>query len=115
MAQSADASTSDQPTCEVAISRGSNLQSAGAPFFHFRDRDDFEVDIVIERGAGTIAGIEVKAAATATERDFRKLRKLKEAAGHRFAHGVVLYDGDACTDFGAGFHAVPLRALWETV
>ena len=84
-------------------------------FFHFRDRDDFEVDIVIERGTRAVAGIEVKAAATVSEADFRGLRKLRDAAGPRFAHGVVLYDGDACIDFGAGFHAVPLRALWETV
>ena len=62
-----------------------------------------------------MAGIEVKAAATVSEADFRGLRKLRDAAGPRFAHGVVLYDGDACIDFGAGFHAVPLRALWETV
>ena len=84
-------------------------------FFHFRDRDDFEVDIVIERGAGSVAGVEVKAAATVAERDFRGLRKLREAAGPRFAHGVVLYDGEACINFGAGFHAVPVRALWETI
>jgi predicted AAA+ superfamily ATPase len=29
-------------------------------FFHFRDRDNFEVDIVIERGARGVAGVEVK-------------------------------------------------------
>jgi predicted AAA+ superfamily ATPase len=83
-------------------------------FFHFRDRDDFEVDIVVEGGAGSVAGVEVKAAATVTERDFRGLRKLREVAGSRFAHGVVLYDGEACISFGPGFHAVPARALWET-
>ena len=48
-------------------------------FFHFRDRDDFEVDIVIERGARELAGVEVKAAATVRAGDFRGLRKLKEA------------------------------------
>ena len=83
-------------------------------FFHYRDRDDFEVDIVIERGPGAVAGVEVKAAATVTEADFRGLRKLKDAAGPGFAHGVVLYDGEAFIQFGDGLHAVPLRALWET-
>jgi predicted AAA+ superfamily ATPase len=83
-------------------------------FFHFRDRDGVEVDIVLEQGAGTVAGIEVKAAATVTAGDFRGLRKLREAAGKRFAGGVVLYDGETSASFGDGLHAVPLRALWES-
>jgi hypothetical protein len=82
-------------------------------FFHFRDRDDYEVDIVIERGAGQIAGIEVKAAASVAERDLRGLRRLRNAAGSRFARGVVLYDGEAGIDFGDSLYAVPLRTLWE--
>ncbi len=83
-------------------------------FFHFRDKDGSEVDIVMERGARALAGVEVKAAATVTAADFRGLRKLREAAGRRFAGGVVLYDGETCASFGDGLHAVPLRALWET-
>ncbi len=83
-------------------------------FFHYRDKDGVEVDIVIERGARALAGVEVKAAATVTAADFRGLRKLKEAAGKRFAGGVVLYDGETSASFGDGLHAVPLRALWET-
>lgn len=83
-------------------------------FHHFRDKDGAEVDIVLERGAHELAGVEVKAAATVTVGDFRGLRKLKEAAGNRFTSGVVLYDGEASVGFGQGFYAVPLRLLWET-
>jgi hypothetical protein len=82
-------------------------------FFHYRDRDDFEVDIVIERGARAVAGVEVKAAATVNEADFRGLRKLRHVVGSGFTHGVVLYDGEAVIPFGAGLYAVPLRALWQ--
>lgn len=82
-------------------------------FFHYRDRDGAEVDVVIERGAHQVAGVEVKAAATVTAADFRGLRKLKEAAGKRFAGGVVVYDGETSASFGEQLHAVPLRALWE--
>ena len=32
-------------------------------FSHFRDKDGAEVDVVIDRGAGALAGIEVKASA----------------------------------------------------
>lgn len=83
-------------------------------FFHYRDKDGAEVDIVIERGARALAGIEIKASATVTGADFRGLRKLKEASGKRFVAGIVLYDGEACASFGDGMFAVPLRALWET-
>jgi hypothetical protein len=83
-------------------------------FFHFRDKDGGEVDIVIERGARTLAGVEVKAAASVNNADFRGLRKLKEAAGKRFTAGIVLYDGESSASFGDGMHAVPVRALWET-
>ncbi|MGH8508629.1 MAG: ATP-binding protein [Gammaproteobacteria bacterium] len=83
-------------------------------FFHFRDRDDFEVDVVLEPGQQAVAGVEVKAAASVTEGDLRGLRKLRDAAGNRFAAGVVLYDGSATIPFGGHLYAVPLRALWET-
>ena len=82
-------------------------------FFHYRDKDGTEVDIVMERGARVLAGVEVKAAATVTATDFRGLRKLREAAGKRFVGGVVVYDGETSASFGDGLHAVPLRALWE--
>ncbi len=83
-------------------------------FHHYRDKEDAEVDIVLERGAGTVAGVEVKASATVTASDFRGLRKLREAVGPRFAAGVVLYDGEACVPFGDDLFAVPIRALWES-
>ena len=83
-------------------------------FYHFRDRDQVEVDIVIERGARMLAGVEVKAAATVTASDFRGLRKLQTVAGKRFAAGVVLYDGETCASFGDNCFAVPVRLLWES-
>jgi hypothetical protein len=95
------------------LRRYASWHEASITFHHFRDRDGAEVDIVLERGAHEVAGIEVKAAATVTASDFRGLRKLKEAAGKRFTAGVVLYDGEASVSFGKGFHAVPIRLLWE--
>ncbi len=82
-------------------------------FHHFRDRDNHEVDIVLEQGAGALAGVEVKASGTVRDADFRGLRKLKEIAGHRFACGLVLYDGEVAVRFAPDMFAVPLRALWE--
>jgi predicted AAA+ superfamily ATPase len=84
-------------------------------FYHFRDKDGVEVDIVLEGSGQRIAGVEVKASATVTARDFRGLRKLKESAGVRFAGGVVLYDGEVTAPFGDQLYAVPIRRLWEGI
>ena len=81
-------------------------------FYHFRDKDGFEVDIVLEQ-AGRIAGVEVKAAATVTGKDFRGLRKLRESTGERFAAGVLIYDGEHIAGFGEDIYAIPARVLWE--
>ena len=83
-------------------------------FYHYRDRDGFEVDIVLERGAGDVVGIEVKAGATVTAADFRGLRKLQEAGGDRFMAGAVLYDGETSARFGDGLFALPISALWDS-
>ncbi len=82
-------------------------------FYHFRDKEGIEVDLIADRGAAGLAGIEIKAAATVTPKDFRGLRKLKEDAGQRFRTGVVLYDGETCAGFGEGMFAVPVSFLWK--
>ena len=95
------------------LRKQASWQDTPTRFSHFRDRDDFEVDIVLERDSETLCGIEVKASATVTQADFRGLRKLSQAAGEQFLCGVVLYDGELSVRFGEGFYAVPIRCLWE--
>lgn len=82
-------------------------------FHHFRTKDGVEVDIVVERGASRLAGVEVKASSTVRPSDFKGLRKLRDAAKDRFVAGVILYDGESSVSFGDGLYAVPIRALWE--
>ncbi|MYI22670.1 MAG: hypothetical protein F4043_08155 [Gammaproteobacteria bacterium] len=82
-------------------------------FHHFRNKDGADVDIVIERGATGVAGVEVKASGTVGAGDFSGLRKLRGALRRRFAAGVVLYDGEATVPFGDRLFAVPLRQLME--
>lgn len=82
-------------------------------FHHYRDKDGNEVDLILERGAGQLAGVEVKASASVTSADFRGLRKLKEGVGKRFIVGVVLYDGEMTVGFGDGMYAVPIGSLWD--
>ena len=95
------------------LRRQASWRDEAIRFFHFRDRDGVEVDLVLERGARELAGVEIKAGATVGTHDFRGLRKLREVAGDRFAAGVVLYDGETSASFGPRLFAVPLRRLWE--
>jgi predicted AAA+ superfamily ATPase len=80
--------------------------------FHFRVHGGHEVDLVLEDRAGRLAGIEVKAAATLTERDFAGLRALRDAVPGRFIAGAVLYAGREPLTFGPGLCAIPIPALW---
>lgn len=82
--------------------------------YHFRDNAQNEVDLVLEQPDGGIVGIEVKAAAGVDTRDFKGLRKLAEAAGQRFRHGIVFYSGAEVLPFGRDgqrLYALPLRML----
>lgn len=94
------------------LRRQASGQDEPVEFFHFRDKDGVEVDVVAERGT-QVAGVEVKASSTVTSEDFAGLRKLRQVTGRCFAAGVVVYDGESSASFGDGLHAVPIRALWE--
>ena len=80
--------------------------------YHYRDKDQDEVDLVIETGSGTLTGLEVKAGATVHADDFKGLRKLAGACGDDFKLGVVLYDGESLVPFGDRLLAAPISCLW---
>lgn len=82
-------------------------------FSHFRDKDNNEVDIVLENRRGQVVGIEVKASATVSSKDFSGMRKLAEACGKKFVQGLVLYDHDQVVPFADNMFAVPLSSLWS--
>ncbi|CCW19662.1 ATPase [Sphingobium indicum BiD32] len=81
--------------------------------YHFRDQQMREVDIVLERDDGMIAGIEIKASATVRSGDFGGLHTLAQACGDRFAYGVILYDSSEVVHFGDRLAAVPISSLWR--
>ena len=95
------------------LRRMASWQETPTRFFHFHTKDGVEVDIVLDRGAQGVAGIEVKAESSVHNSDFKGLRQLRMAAGKRFKAGVVLYDGEMCASFGEGMFAIPIRMLWE--
>ena len=80
--------------------------------FHYRDKDQFEVDFVLENAAGQVVGVEVKAAASVTRKDFKGLERVAAAAGTASVQGILLYDGEQTLSFGEKLKAVPLSTLW---
>lgn len=83
-------------------------------FYHYRDKDQVEVDLVIE-SRDDVWGIEVKAAATVKSADGNGLRRLAQSSNDRFKGGIVFYDGSSILpiDSSLNIYAVPLRTLWE--
>jgi predicted AAA+ superfamily ATPase len=78
---------------------------------HYRDKDQVEVDFVLESPMRDIIAIEVKASATVQAQDFKGLRKLAAQTGKNFLTGIVLYGGTLALPFGDRLRAVPLAAL----
>lgn len=79
----------------------------------YRDKDQVEVDFVIEDPTGHIVGVEVKAAASLSMDDLSGLKKLSTLAGKKFVAGVVLYDGKDTLPIGDRLWAVPISTLWN--
>lgn len=83
-------------------------------FWHYRDKDVVEVDLVITRGNETW-GVEVKSAVTATPADGQGLRRLAEQCGSDYRGGVLLYAGASTFPLGNPRDlAVPLARLWDS-
>lgn len=83
----------------------------GLKFFHYRDHNQKEIDLIIETYAGKLIAIEVKAAATVTARDFRVLELFQQDHSDRFSIGIVMYEGEHVLPFGDDMFAVPFAAL----
>lgn len=80
---------------------------------HFRTRGGArEVDAVLERRGGQIVGVEMKAAASLSSRDFRGLEALRDERGADFVAGVVIHTGQQTLPIGDRLWALPVSALW---
>ena len=81
--------------------------------YTYRDKDQVEVDFVVETPAGQVVGVELKAAASVSAGDLAGLKKLATLAGEKFVAGVVLYDGGETLPIGDRLWAVPISTLWQ--
>lgn len=81
--------------------------------YHYRTKDQLEVDAVIETPDGRVAAVEVKAGATVRTEDLAGLRNLAGHLGDRFVAGYILYTGQQTLPFGGKIKALPMDALWH--
>lgn len=82
-------------------------------FSHFRTKDGQEIDLVCETHDGRIAGVEMKAASSVEDKDFRGLRLLRDTLAREFVGGVVLYLGPRSYTREDRLHVLPLDCLWS--
>lgn len=83
--------------------------------YHYRTTAGRGVDVVLEDAAGRLVGVEVKATATVTKKDFAGLQTLAEDTGKRFVRGLVLHNGEEAVSFGEHQMALPISAIWRVL
>ena len=82
-------------------------------FWHYRDKDQAEVDVVMTRG-DSVWGVEIKAASSLAGGDGRGLARLAAICGTDFRQGVLFHTGtDLLPMADERMLAAPLSALWE--
>ncbi len=89
-----------------------------ASFYHFRDSQKNEVDLVLEQNDGKIIGLEIKASASVSIHDFKGLKALADYAGDKFRYGVLFYTGKDILPFNQGeniFYALPVGLLFRNL
>lgn len=94
------------------LTRQISLTEQPVRLYHYRDRDQYEVDAVLESASGEIVACEVKAAETVRSEDFRGIQRLARRLGDQFVAGIVLYAGGQPLPFGDRLRAWPISALW---
>lgn len=97
----------------MEIARQLTWSDQRADLYHYRTRDQIEVDLVLENRRGQVVALDVKAASTVRGDDFRGLRHLADRLGDSLITGIVLYTGQQTLPFGPKFRAMPISALWE--
>lgn len=91
-----------------------SLLTSKTRLWHYRDKDQIEVDCVLTQGNLTW-GVEVKAAATVQSSDTAGLKRLASQAGKDFQGGILFYDGSSILpiDQQLNLYAMPISKLWD--
>jgi len=98
----------------MELARQLTWSAERARLYHYRTKDQIEVDAVLETPDGRIVAIEVKAGATIHTEDLAGLRHLSQRLGPRFIAGFILYTGQQTLPFGDRLRALPIDAIWHS-
>lgn len=79
--------------------------------YTYRDKDQLEVDFIIEDNRNRIIGVEVKRSATVRADDFKGLKKIEKMAEGLFVSGLVLYDGNEILPISKKMWAIPISSI----
>lgn len=80
--------------------------------FHYRDREQREIDLLIENEDGALLGIEVKSGSTLKKDSFKTLKWFKQnIAKHREFIGIVVYTGEHVVSFKDNMWGVPFSCF----
>ncbi|MDR3332037.1 MAG: ATP-binding protein [Synergistaceae bacterium] len=86
----------------------------GYSLFHYRDREDREIDFIVENDRAELLGIEVKSGSMVSKNDCRHLVWFKKnIVKDRHFVGIVLYSGEITLSLGEDMYAVPIAVLWS--
>jgi predicted AAA+ superfamily ATPase len=92
-----------------------SLTAPAVRAFHLRDgNQQREVDLILESAAGSVVGIEVKAADSVQTRDARHLSWLRDRLGDDFHRGIVFYSGANSYPLTEKIWAMPIARLWRS-
>lgn len=81
---------------------------------HWRTHDGDEVDLVVERGDGKVAAVEVTAASRVSGDALKAMLGLRRKLGAQFLGGTILYTGTRSYTYEERVHVVPVDRLWKT-
>jgi predicted AAA+ superfamily ATPase len=88
--------------------------NSGYELYHYRDRENREIDFILENEDSDIVGLEVKSGSIVSGNDFKHLKWFKEKiAKDRNFRGIIIYSGENTVRFGNNFIAVPIGFLMK--
>lgn len=82
--------------------------------YHYRDRQQREIDFLIEHMDGALLGVEVKAGSVVEPSMFKHISWFRDhLAKDRDFKGIILYTGSQVIRFEDDLWAVPIHCLWS--
>ncbi|WP_449060454.1 ATP-binding protein [Planomonospora algeriensis] len=80
--------------------------------WYYRDKEQREIDFILEASDGRIIAIEIKASTSPSASSAKHLAWLRDKLGNRFVQGIVLHLGPQSLSFGDRILSLPMSALW---